>query len=112
MPKKSIINSLIFFLLISTTAYCQEKPDNHIIRYITGTVINTDSVGNIISIKTEDQKEMAFSVPEKALITQETHNIGLMDIGESSAVSIQYYVSPLAKNVIISLVDNESVVNE
>lgn len=55
---------------------------------------------------------MVFSVPDKAIITQETHNIGLMDIGASSDVTIQYFVSPNFKNTVISIVDNESVVNE
>jgi hypothetical protein len=55
---------------------------------------------------------MAFSVPDKAIITQETRNIGLMDIGEASAVTIQYYVLSSSKNIVVSLIDNEPVVNE
>jgi len=95
-----------------TAAYCQEKPENHLVKNVSGTLTSMDAVGNVFSIRTGDQRQMAFFVPDKAIITQDTHNIGLMDIGEASAVTIQYYVSPAAKNTIVSIVDNESVVNE
>lgn len=111
MYKNRIINFLIMSMFVVSTAYCQEKPENHLIRNITGTVVSTDTVGNIISIRTEDQRQMAFSVPDKAIITQETHNIGLMDIGKSDSVKIQYYLSS-SKYFVVSIVDNESVVNE
>ena len=107
---------IIFVLLISAIAspsgHCQEKADNRPTKTIKGTVIGLDAVGDIISIQTEDQQKMSFSVPDKAFITQETHNIGLMDIREASAVTVQYYVSPSSKNIVVSLIDNESVVNE
>lgn len=95
-----------------SVAYAQEKPENHLIKTIKGTVMSTDSVGNTISIRTDGQQEMAFSVPDKAIITQETHNIGLMDIGKSDSVTIQYYALFPTKNILVSIVDNDSVVNE
>ena len=112
MFKNKVIVFLLMGLLMVSTAYCQEKPENQPLTSITGTVISTDAVGNTISIRTEDQKQMAFSVPDKAIIRQDTHNIGLMDIGKSDSVNIQYYVSPLARNIIVNIVDNESIVNE
>ena len=112
MNKIKIILLLIVTVGTLTRAYSQEKLDNHQIKSITGTVSGSDAVGNIISIKTADQKEMAFIVPDKAIISQETHNIGLMDIVKSDSVSIQYFVSSSAKNIVVNIVDNESVVNE
>lgn len=95
-----------------STAMAQQSPKNYRILNVTGTVMGTDSVGNIISIRTDDQKQMVFSVPEKAIITQQTHTIGLMDIGKSDSVTIQYFVLPPAKNAVVSIIDNESIVNE
>jgi len=112
MYKYKFIFTILLSAMMVAAAYCQEKTENHLIKNITGTVISTDSVGNTISIRTGSQQEMAFSVPDKAVITQETHNIGLMDIGKSESVTIQYYVSSSSKNIIVSIVDNESVINE
>ena len=112
MSKDKVIVSLLMSLLMVPVVYCQEKPENHLIKSIAGTVISLDAVGNIISIRTEKQRQMAFSVPDKAMITQDTHNIGLMDIGKSDSVAIHYYVSSTSKNIIVDMVDNESVVNE
>ena len=99
-------------LLLVSRAYSREKPENHVIKSTAGTVMSIDTVGNVLSIRTEDQHQMAFFVPENAMIIQQTHTIGLMDIGKSNSVSIHYYVSSLSKNVIVDIVDNESVVNE
>jgi hypothetical protein len=111
MYKYKIILALFMTVLISTAAYSQLNLENHPIKNISGKVISTDSVGNIISILTGDQKQMEFFVPDKASITQETHNIGLMDIGKSDSVNIQYYLAS-SKCFVVSIVDNESVVNE
>ena len=112
MFKNKAINSLLMLMFMVPAAYGQEKQGDHLIKNVAGTVTSTDAVGNIISIRTNDQKQMAFFVPDKAIITQETHNIGLMDIGKSDSVNIQYYPGPLSKNFVVSIVDNESVVNE
>ena len=112
MNKYSVILSLLLTVAMVTAANGQVSSSDHLIKKATGTVLNTDAVGNIISIRTDAQVQMSFTVPDKALITQETHNIGLMDIGEASLVTIQYYVSSSLKNIVVSIVDNESVVNE
>jgi|GEM_PF-2894629 len=112
MYKIKAIYSLLMSMLMVTTAYCQQKPEDHLVKMITGSVISTDAVGNIISIRTSDQKQMAFVVPDKAVITQDTHAIGLMDIRKSDSVNIQYYLGALSKNFVVSIVDNESTVNE
>jgi hypothetical protein len=112
MLKKRVITFFLMGVFMVSAGYCQEKPGDHLINNVAGIVTSTDSVGNIISIRTDDQKQMAFIVPEKANITQETHNIGLMDIEKSDAVNIQYYLGPFSKNYVVNIVDDESVVNE
>jgi len=106
----------IFSLLLGSTmltaAYAQENSVNHLLKTVKGAVVSADSVGNTITIQKADQQQMTFLVPEKAIITQESQNIGLTDIGASSFVTIQYFVSPSLKNIVVSIVDNESVVNE
>ncbi len=112
MHKNKVISFLLMVMFMVPAAYGQERPGDHLIKNISGTVTSTDAVGNIISIRTNDQKQMAFFVPDKAVITQETRNIGLMDIGKSDPVNIQYYPGPLSRNIVVSIVDNEPVVNE
>lgn len=112
MHKIRAIITLLMSMFMVTAAYCQQKPEDHLVKDITGSVISTDAVGNIITIRTSDQKQMAFVVPDKAVITQETHTIGLMDIGKSDSVNIQYYFGAYSKNFVVSIVDTETVVNE
>jgi len=106
------ISAVIMNFFMVSSAIAQEKPVNDLIKNISGTVTGSDSVGNIISIRTQDQKQMVFSVPDKAIITQETHNIGLMDIRDASAVTIQYFITPSFQNTVVSIVDNSRMVNE
>jgi len=92
---------------VSASAWAQASIDNHQVKSINGTVVNVDSVGNVITIKTADQQQMAFAVPETASIMQQTHAIGLMDIRATDPVTIQY-ISSSGKYTVVSLVDNKS----
>lgn len=109
MFKFKIILFILITVFIVPSAYCQEKSENHVIKTIAGTVINVDAAGNIITIRTEDQQQMAFFVSEKVTITQQTHTIGLMDIEQSNPVIIQYYVSTSGKMTVVSIVDNKVI---
>ncbi len=100
---------LLATVSVVTQAYCQEKSNIHEISIIGGKVINVDSVGNIITIQTDDQQQMAFSVPDKVSITQETHDIGLMEIRATDPVTVQYYASSPGKYVVFSIVDNKPI---
>jgi hypothetical protein len=106
----SAASKIVFLLLLTafvvTPAYCQGKSENHQIETISGKVGNVDSVGNIITIQ-GDQEQMAFVVPDKVSITEETREIGLMDIAVSDPVTIQYYVSSHMKNTVVSIADNK-----
>jgi len=104
--------TLVMSVLIMTSSQAQEKPDNHLLKNITGTVIGLDAVGNTISVRSQDQQKMSFTVTDKAVISQEAHPIGLMDIGKADTVTIQYYVTSPLKYFVVSIIDNESVVNE
>ena len=79
---------LLLMLLRSTSAFCQAS---HQVKTVAGTVVNVDAVGNIITVQTTDQKQMAFSVLEKANVTQQANDIGLMDIRATDPVTVQYY---------------------
>jgi len=111
MFKNKVVICLFMGISMVSAAWAQEKPE-HLIKSITGTVTSTDAVGNIISIRTEDRQQMSFVVPDKANITQQTKTIGLMDIGKSDSVNIQYYQGLSSKYFVVSIIDNESVVNE
>ena len=107
-----LILTLMMSSLIVASSNAQEKPENHLLKNISGTVIGLDAVGNTISVRSQDQQKMSFPVTDKAVITQEAHPIGLMDIGKADTVTIQYYVITPLKYFVVSIVDNESVVNE
>ena len=94
---------LLLTVFVMTSLDAQGKSENH---QISGTVVNVDAVGNIITIQTGNQKKMAFAVPDKVSITQETHDIGLMDIRIADPVAIQYSISQ-GKYIIVSIVDNK-----
>jgi len=108
--KLILILLIAFFIIIPV--YAQVKPALREIKTISGTVVNIDSVGNVITIKTRDQIQMAFIVMDKASITLNANDIGLMEISESDPVTIQYYISYPGKYTAISIVDNKPVASE
>lgn len=109
--KYRIVIVLMMSLNISI-GYCQQNVERPPLKTISGSVINTDAVGNIITVRADGQGVMAFWVPDKAIIKQEANDIGLMDIGIADSVTIQYYVSSSTKNIVASIVENEAVINE
>ena len=79
---------------------------------ISGTVSKIDFVGSTVSILTADQHQMSFFVPGNAIITRETHDIGLMDIKEGHPVTIKYDISSSGRNSADSIVDNNPTAME
>jgi hypothetical protein len=112
MFKHKSILFLLLTIFIVAPAYCQGISENHLRKIINGTVINVDAVGNVITIRTEDQKQMAFLVSDKASVTKETHDVGLMDIRKTDPVTMQYYTSSPGKNTVTSIIDNGTVASE
>lgn len=106
MDKYKIILSFLLTASMVTAAYSQENPGNYQTRTISGTVADIDFVGNTISILTKDQHQMSFLVPGNAVITRDTHDIGLMDIKQGHPVTIQYDISSPGKDMVYSIVDN------
>jgi len=91
-----------------TVAFSQQNPGSpKTIKTISGVVTKIDFVGNTISILSDDQHQMSFSVPENAIITQDTQDIGLMDIKESNPVTIQYDIASPGMDVVESIIDNK-----
>jgi hypothetical protein len=116
MFRYKIVLPLLLTTLFVIPAYCQIKSESHQIKIISGTVIDMDAVGNVITIQADPsqtnqmqtyQAQMAFYVPDKVTITHETHDVGLLDIRKSDPVTIQYYVSSPGKYVVVSIVDNK-----
>ena len=112
MHKYTVMLPLIMAALMVTAAYGQENTRNYQAKLISGIVSKIDFVGNTISILTDAQHQMSFFVPGNAIITRDTHDIGLMDIKEGHPVTIQYDVSSPGKNIVDSIIDNESAVHE
>jgi hypothetical protein len=112
MGKYKFIFSLLITLSIFSAAYSQENPKKNQAKTISGTVSDMDSVGNTISILTDDQHRMSFFVPGSAVITRDTHDIGLMDIKQGHPVTIQYDISSSGKDIVESIVDNNPAAHE
>jgi hypothetical protein len=113
MFKYRIILSLLLTAGTLSPAYCQVQAGNHQIKIVRGTATDIDAVGNVITIQPDPmqmgQTQMALYVPDKATITHETHDVGLLDIRKSDPVTIQYYVSSPGKYTVLSIVDNKPV---
>lgn len=112
MRKYKIIFSLIMSALIVTAGYCQGNLGNNQTITVSGTVTQTDFVGNTITILTADQQQMVFSVPGNVTITRGTNDIGLMDIKAGHSVTIQYQVSSPGKDIAVNIVDNKPVAHD
>jgi len=87
-----------------TVAYGQQ---NRQTKTISGVVTKIDFVGNTISVLTDDQHQRSLYVAGNAIITSDTHDVGLMDIREGDPVTIQYDVSSPGKDMVDSIVDNK-----
>ena len=109
MNKTRIIFSCLMFVLTTSAAYGQVNLVNNQTKTVSGTVTNMDYAGSTISIQTEDQHKLSFSVPGNAIIVQDSHDIGLMDIKGGHPVTIQYDVSSPGKNMVESIVDNQTI---
>lgn len=102
---------VIVFVLLALTfraslAYCQEKIETRQTITTVGNVSKIDALNNIIEVKTDDG-QIAFSVSNDASITEGTKKIGLMEIGVSNSVTIQYYRPSPGKYVAVSITYNK-----
>jgi hypothetical protein len=95
-----------------TAAYSQENPKNPQTKTVSGTVTGIDFAGNTISILTEDQHQLSFSVPDHAIIIRDTKDIGLIDIKQGDPVTIKYEISSPGKDIVDSIVDNKPADHE
>lgn len=121
-------NFLLIFLLsaiFSSSAFSQGIIENHQVKIIHGTVINLDTVGSVITIETMEQvgtvgntvqavgpEQVAFFVPDKVIITLQTHDIGLMDMRKGDPVTVRYYAASPGKYTVSSIMDNRPVAAE
>jgi hypothetical protein len=112
MYKYKVILFLLMTTMTVTAAYSQTNSGNHQTATVSGTVTKIDFVGNTISILTDDNHPMSFSVPGKAIILQDTQDIGLMDVKISHPVTIKYDVSSSGKQIVDSIIDNKPAAHE
>ena len=103
-----------FFVAVfmMTSAYGQQVISKPVMKTVSGVVTKTDFVGNTISIQTDDLHQMSFFVPGNVIITQNEQDIGLMDIKQNHPVIIQYDIASPGKNIVTSIVDNNSSTQE
>ena len=98
------IKTVFFFLLVNVLMVVPTQAST-----VSGMVANIDFVGSTIAILTANQEQMSFYVPGNAVITRNTHDIGLMDIKEGHPVTIKYDASVPGKNVVESIIDSPVV---
>jgi hypothetical protein len=104
---KIIVFALLVLTFSASLVYCQEKTGTPQTITITGTVTKIDAVGSIIEVQT-NEGQMAFSVPDDAIITEGTKKIGLMEIEQTDSVTIQYYSPSPGKFVVSSITYNKN----
>ena len=109
--KKTIVFSLLAIACMATFAYGQEKVENRQLSTVSGTLTAVDSVGNIIVVKIDD-KLMAFSVPDDAMITAGAEKISVEDLEDTDSVTIQYYSPSPGQYVAVSIMDNNNIMDE
>lgn len=102
---KTIVFVLSAVACMATFAYCQEGVENRQLSTVSGALANIDFVGSTIIVKT-DSEQMAFSVPDDAMITRGTEKIGLVDLEENDPVTIRYYSSSSGQYAVASIADN------
>ena len=103
---KVIALALLAFVFTVGLAYCQEKVETRQTITTVGRVTNIDALNNIIEVNTDDG-QIAFTVLDDANITQGTKKIGLMEIGVTNPVTIQYYRPSPGKYAAVSITYNK-----
>ena len=112
MNKNKIILTFILTVLMVPTAFSQGILGSSQLKTVSGTVTGMDFVGNTISILTGDGHQMSFYVPGNAIITRDTHDIGLMDVKVSHPVTIRYDTTSAGKASVDSIIDNKPEAEE
>ena len=102
---------LLTAFIAAANAYGQSKPGNSQVNTISGTVVQSDFVGDTITVLTNMNQQMTFSVPGNAIIVREAKDIELMDIKVGSPVIVKYDISSPGKDIAVSIIDNKPVSN-
>ena len=102
-------HKIVFLLLISMAmticAYSQQSPQDPGMQKVSGIVNSVDVQGGILNLNS-DRGQMAFSVPDNAVITRETRPVKLGDVKQGDPVAIQYNTSSDAVYVVTSIIDS------
>jgi preprotein translocase subunit YajC len=106
---KTIVFALSAIACMATAAYCQERVENRQILTISGRLAKVDFVGSTIVVK-KDNEQITLSVQDDAIITEGTEKLGLEDLEENDPVTIQYYSPYPGQYDVVSIVDNNIIV--
>lgn len=105
MLKHKVIAFILFTaVLITTSAYCQQGPQDQQIQTISGKVTKFDIEGGVLHVKT-DLGDGAFYLTAVSDLFHLTHHMASVEITIGDPVVIQY-VHSAGINKIIKLVDN------
>jgi len=81
---------------LSIIGYCQSPGKTEQARSVSGTVVDTDWVGNKLVVRALDNDDMTFVVSNDTKITKGAHDIDFSEIGLSDAVKVYYYANSFA----------------
>jgi hypothetical protein len=104
---KMIVFVLLALASMASFAYCQEKTETLQTITTVGRVTKIDALNSVIEVETDDG-QIAFTVSKDANITEGTKKIGLMEIGVSNSVTIQYYRPSPGVYVAVSVTYNKN----
>lgn len=105
---KIFLLALLAVAFFSISAYCQENAANRQITAISGTITKVDFVGGFIVVDT-GSGQLELSVPDDAVMVGGTEKLGLVDLQESDPVTVQYYNSSSDQHIVVSIVDNNAL---
>jgi preprotein translocase subunit YajC len=100
--------ALLTVVCVATLAYCQEIAANRQITTISGTLSEVDFVGSTIVVDTGGE-QVELSVPDDVMITAGSEKLGLVDLGETDPVTVEYYSPSSDQHIAVSIVDNNAM---
>jgi hypothetical protein len=103
---KIIIVVLLALTLPLSLAYCQQNAETRQTLTISGSITRVDVANQMIEMTT-DVGQMAFSVPDDAVISNGTESLSLTDIETDHGVTIQYYSPTPGSYVAVSIMYND-----
>lgn len=109
MNKRIIAFFLLLFCVTAGAVCAQQNPQKRQMRDVTGTVLKVNVEARILDFK-GFLGQMAFFVPNEAVITRQTRPVTLAEVREGDSAFIQYYISSGAVYVVTSIVGSKTTI--